>query len=104
MGEQTFQTNGFEPERLVTLRDIVTPLFRRRKLLLWTFLGLLVATVLAVIWVPADYQAETKILVKHDRVDAAVSSGRDDAIANPEDVTEEELNSEVELLKSRDLL
>lgn len=104
MDEQNFQSNEFGPERLATLRDVVTPLFRHRKLLLSTFLGLLAATVLAVLLLPKDYQAETEILVKHDRVDAAVSSGRDDAIANPEDVTEEELNSEVELLKSHDLL
>ena len=34
----------------------------------------------------------------------AVSPGRDAVVSNPGGVTEEELNSEVELLKSRDLL
>jgi uncharacterized protein involved in exopolysaccharide biosynthesis len=69
-----------------------------------TLLGLVAATILGVIVLPNNYQAEMKILVKHNRVDAAVSSGRDGALANPQDVTEEELNSEVELLKGRDLL
>jgi uncharacterized protein involved in exopolysaccharide biosynthesis len=104
MDEQNFQSSEFAPERLPTLRDILTPLFRHRKLVLWAFLSLVAATVLGVIVLPKDYQAEMEILVKHDRVDTAVSSGRDDALANPEDVTEEELNSEVALLKSRDLL
>lgn len=104
MDEQNFQSSEFGPQRLSTLRDLVTPLFRHRKLVLCTFFSLVAATVLGVILLPKHYQAEMEILVKHDRVDAAVSSGRDDALANPEDVTEEELNSEVELLKSRDLL
>jgi uncharacterized protein involved in exopolysaccharide biosynthesis len=95
MDEQTFRSSYFGPQRFPTLRDLVTPLFRHRKLVLLTFLSLLSATILRVILLPKDYQAEMQILVKHDRVDATVSSGRDDALANPQDVTEEELNSEV---------
>src|SRR5271155_2626112 len=104
MDEQTFQSSGYEPERLPTLRDIATPLFRHRKVALLTFLSLLLGTVLWIISLPKDYEAKMKILVKRERVDAAVSPGRDSALVNPGDVTEEELNSEVELLKSRDLL
>jgi len=42
MDEQNFQSSAFGPERLptVTVRDIVTPLFRHRKLVLLTFLSL----------------------------------------------------------------
>src|ERR1700730_5778994 len=99
-----FQSRAYGPERLPTLRDIATPLFRHRKLVLLTFLSLVLGTLLGIILLPKDYQAEMKILVKRERVDAAVSPGRDAALANSGDVTEEELNSEVELLKSRDLL
>ena len=104
MDEQDFQSSAFGPERLPTLRDIATPLFRHRKLVLLTFLGLVLGTILGIIFLSNDYEAKMKILVKRERVDAAVSPGRDDALANAGDVTEEELNSEVELLKSRDLL
>jgi uncharacterized protein involved in exopolysaccharide biosynthesis len=89
---------------LPTLRDIVTPLFRQRKLVVLTFLTIVLGTILGIILLPKDYEAKMKILVKRERVDAAVSPGQGTAIANPGDVTEEELNSEVELLKSRDLL
>ena len=42
MNEQDFQSSEFGPKRLSTLRDILaTPLFRHRKLVLWTFLSLL---------------------------------------------------------------
>jgi uncharacterized protein involved in exopolysaccharide biosynthesis len=104
MDEQDFPSNAFRPERLPTLRDIVTPLFRHRRLVLLTFLGLVLGTILAIIFLANDYQAKMTILVKRERVDAAVSPARDAALANAGDVTEEELNSEVELLKSRDLL
>ena len=97
-----FGANG--TERLPTLRDIATPLFRHRNLVLLTFLGLVLGTFLGILLLPKDYEASMKILVKRERVDAAVSPGRDTVMSNPGDVTEEELNSEVELLKSRDLL
>ena len=93
-----------ESDRLPTLRDIATPLFRHRKLVLLTFCGLVLATGLGIVLMPKDYQAKMKILVKRERVDTAVTPGRDAAMSNPGSVTEEELNSEVELLKSRDLL
>ena len=72
--------------------------------MLLTFLVLVLATVLGIILLPNDYEAKMKILVKRERVDEAVTPGRDAVISNPGGVTEEELNSEVELLKSRDLL
>jgi uncharacterized protein involved in exopolysaccharide biosynthesis len=104
MDGQDFQSGAIGTERLPTLRDIATPLFRHPKLVLVTFLILLSGTVLGIILHPKDYEAKMKILVKRERVDAAVSPGRDAVMPNPGGVTEEELNSEVELLKSRDLL
>ncbi len=100
--EIQFGSNG--TERLPTLRDIATPLFRHRKLVLLTFLAFVLGTILGIVLLPKDYQANMKILVKRERVDAAVTPGRDAVMSNPGSVTEEELNSEVELLKSRDLL
>src|SRR5580704_13564752 len=104
MDGQDFQFGPGSTERLPTLRDIATPLFRHPKLVVSTFLALLLGTVLGIILLPKDYQAKMKILVKRERVDAAVTAGRDAVMSNPGGVTEEEINSEVELLKSRDLL
>src|ERR1700693_6106194 len=104
MDGQDFQSGANGTDRLPTLRDLATPLFRHPKLVLLTFLGLLLATLVGVILLPNDYEAKMKILVNRDRVDQAVSPGRDAVVSNPGGVTEEELNSEVELLKSRDLL
>ncbi|MFZ0738892.1 MAG: Wzz/FepE/Etk N-terminal domain-containing protein [Candidatus Acidiferrales bacterium] len=104
MDKQHFHSSAYGPERLPTLRDIVTPIFRHRKLVVLTFLMLMLGTIVAVIFGSENYQSKMEILVKRERVDAAVSPGRDAALSNPGDVTEEEINSEVELLKSRDLL
>ena len=87
MDGQNFQSSAFGPERLPTLRDIATPLFRHRKLVLLTFLGLVLGTILRIILLPKDYEAKMNILVKRKRVDAAVSPGRYAALANPGDVT-----------------
>jgi uncharacterized protein involved in exopolysaccharide biosynthesis len=105
MDESNFPYGASGSDRLPTLRDIATPLFRHPKLVLGTFAGILMATVIATLLLPKDsYQAKMKILVKRERVDAAVTAGRDAVMSNPGGVTEEEINSEVELLKSRDLL
>jgi uncharacterized protein involved in exopolysaccharide biosynthesis len=105
MDGQDFQSGATGRDRLPTLRDLATPLFRHPKLVLGTFAGLLLATVVGTLLLPKDsYQAKMKILVKRERVDEAVTPGRDAVMSNPGGVTEEELNSEVELLKSRDLL
>src|SRR5271169_1438967 len=104
MDGQDYQSGASGSDRLPTLRDIATPIFRRPKLVLFTFLVLVGGTLLGVLLTPKDYEAKMKILVKRERVDAAVTPGRDAVMSNPGGVTEEELNSEVELLKSRDLL
>jgi uncharacterized protein involved in exopolysaccharide biosynthesis len=104
MDGQDFPYGAIGTQRLPTLRDVATPLFRHPKLVLLTFLSLVLATILGIILLPRDYEAKMKILVKRERVDAAVSPGRDAVMSNSGDVTEEELNSEVELLRSRDLL
>jgi uncharacterized protein involved in exopolysaccharide biosynthesis len=104
MDDQNFQSSSYGSDRLPTLRDIATPLFRHRKLVLLTFFGLMLATISWIVVLPKNYEAKMQIMVKRERVDVAVSPGRDSALANAGDVTEEQLNSEVELLKSRDLL
>ncbi len=86
-----------ETARFPTLREILTPVCRRWRLVVLSFAAILAGVVLSAVILPRQYQAQMKILVKRDRGDSALVPVRGD-------VTEEELNSEVELLKSRDLL
>jgi uncharacterized protein involved in exopolysaccharide biosynthesis len=87
-----------------TLRDLLTIAFRHRRLMVISFLGILSAAIFGAVLQPNRYAAGMKILVKRERVDPVVTA---EASALPQfalAVTEEEMNSEVELLKSRDLL
>lgn len=79
-------------------------LCRRRKAFVWLF-GLTVAAALLYALFGTKYQSEMKILVRRGRADAPVSAGE----TAPYDltrtaVTEEELNSEAELLQDDDVL
>jgi uncharacterized protein involved in exopolysaccharide biosynthesis len=53
---------------------------------------------------PKQYEAEMKLVVKRERADAMVTAEPNSTPQPRTDVSEDELNSEVELIRSRDLL
>jgi len=57
-----------------TLRDVLAPLFRQRKLVVFSFSGVLLLTILGVLFRPNQYQAHMQVLVKRERVDPVVTS------------------------------
>src|SRR5207247_11377859 len=60
--------------------------------------------VAVVTWVMhTRYDAQVKLMVKRERIDPVLGTTQNMQII-PEDMTEQDLNSEVELLKSRDLM
>jgi uncharacterized protein involved in exopolysaccharide biosynthesis len=94
--------NG-KPKHSFTLRDLVGMAFRRRRVIVLAFAGLMVGSLLAILILPPTYEAEMKILVQRDRVDPVVST---EANVNQGDrsLTLDEIASEVELFQSRDSL
>jgi uncharacterized protein involved in exopolysaccharide biosynthesis len=84
-------------------RDLMAIGFRHKRAVVITFWSLLAGAVLATILMPADYQASTKFLVERSRIDPVVSAGHE-AGAIKTDVSEEEMNSELEILKSDDVM
>jgi uncharacterized protein involved in exopolysaccharide biosynthesis len=95
---------GEEQYFSITFRDVVTALFRQRRVLLISFVLTLLAVAFSGVLRPA-FKAEMKILVRRGRVDPIVSSQPDAPTqAAQGEITETELNSEVELLNSQDLL
>jgi uncharacterized protein involved in exopolysaccharide biosynthesis len=93
-----------EPSADPTLRDLLTPIFRHRRAGILIAVAVFIAISSVVLTRPRQYQAEMKILVKRERLEPLVSG---DPNVRPQPrtaVTEDEINSEVELLKSRDLL
>jgi uncharacterized protein involved in exopolysaccharide biosynthesis len=96
----TPQNGGTLP---LTAHDLLAVGFRHSRLVVWTFVAMFLALSVFVLLRPARYESAMKLLVKQERLDPQPSdeSSRPQSWQN---VTEEQLNSEVELLKSRDLL
>jgi uncharacterized protein involved in exopolysaccharide biosynthesis len=89
---------------LPTLRDVVSVLFRQRWPMLGAFVLVVVAAALSGVWIP-QYEAQMKILALRQRSDEMVTpSANAPAQFSNDQVSEEDLNSEVELLNSDDLL
>ena len=92
------------PMRAATVRDVATVIFRHRTLIVASFLAILVGVVVGTWLLPKQYEAQVKILVKRERPDPIMVADRDAQSLMSRDITAEDLNSEVELLRSRDLL
>jgi len=88
-----------------TVREVLGILFRNRRVVLISFLATFVGVVLAVVLFGITYQAQTEILVKHQRGDDVVSAnGNTGQPASDDNAREREINTEVALLQSDDLL
>jgi uncharacterized protein involved in exopolysaccharide biosynthesis len=89
----------------LSLRDVVAPLFRRRKLLITTFLATLGAVIIVGILIPAPYRSQMSVLVDRERHDPLVSTEATTQMPMmSSEVTLAEITSEMELLQSQDLL
>ena len=100
---QQFSTNS-DRDFSFSAKDVVAIAFRRKRIIGVCFAAIFLGAVLAAVLSPASYQAHTKLLVKRERVDPVITPGQDAPVMVHDDVTEEELNSEVELLESDDVL
>jgi polysaccharide chain length determinant protein (PEP-CTERM system associated) len=98
-------TTGFGGNS-ISVRDGASALFRRRWLVLFTFFAVVVGTVVVTWMIPNKYESRMKILVKNQRVDVAITPQATGGapIGVDAEVSETEINSEIELLTSRDLL
>jgi len=89
---------------LPTLRDVVSPLFRYRRVAALIFVAVMAATVTAAALATRTYESSMKILVNRERVDPIISSDPRQEASARIDVSESELYAEIALLTSRDLL
>jgi uncharacterized protein involved in exopolysaccharide biosynthesis len=90
----------------LSLREIVTPLFRRKTLLITTFLSTLGIIVLAGVVMPPPFKSHMAVLVNRERLDPFVTTESTTQIPSNSSpgATVEEINSEAALLLSQDLL
>jgi uncharacterized protein involved in exopolysaccharide biosynthesis len=89
----------------VAPRNLVGIIFRRRRTISYTFAAVMGGAILAVLLLPSKYEAHTKLLLHRERVDPPLTSQQTGVMqqAAPS-LTEEDINSEVGLLRSQDLL
>ncbi len=87
-----------------TARDVAAIGFRHQRVLVLCFVGVLVGVGLSSFFLPSKYKAETKLLVKRERIDPVISPESNAPMTVHDTVSEEEINSEIELITSSDVL
>jgi uncharacterized protein involved in exopolysaccharide biosynthesis len=87
-----------------SLRTVIGPLYQHRWAALLTFLVIFGGATAGILLMRPEYESTMKVLVKRERMDPVMTPSPNASAQTSQDVTEEELNSEVEILKSRDLL
>ena len=89
----------------ISLRDLAAPLFRRRRVLIIAFLLIFAAGALLGHMRLHNYESHMAILVSRERLDPLVTTeATNQMVPMTPALTDEEVNSEAELLKSRDVL
>jgi uncharacterized protein involved in exopolysaccharide biosynthesis len=90
------------------LRILLAALFRRRRLVVTTFVAVLVPVILSAFLLPNDYASEAKVLVQRLRFDPMISANTAAEDASTRDsmtpIAEQDVNSEIDLIESDDLL
>jgi len=104
MLEMTYTTEDTRAP-LAKLIDGATIALRHRRVMTISFVGVFLGAVMGTFLLPSRYQATSKILVKHERMDPPISADSSGSTSQfSEAVTDTEVNSEVELIRSPDLL
>src|ERR1700759_929536 len=104
MNNEDFAIERYHRPSLPTLRDVAAVIFRQRWMVIITFILTVTAIAATGFWTP-KFDAQMKILVRRQRSDALFTPGANIPAPQVNDqVTEEDINSEVELLNSEDLL
>lgn len=93
------------PAPSLGLRDVAASLFNRKWLIIGSLFTSIVATGVFVWYTPEKYESRMRFLIKNVRLDVPVTTRKDEqVVADNAEVSESQISSEMELLKSRDLL
>jgi uncharacterized protein involved in exopolysaccharide biosynthesis len=90
--------------RSAPLGEIAAILSRRKWQILIMFIAIFAVVAVTTFMTPKQYESHMKILVKNDRANMVVGPGTNAQSSQPGEVSETELNTEIELLNSSDLL
>ena len=88
----------------ISYSEVFSILHRHRSVILVTFLLTIASVVAVTLAIPKQYEAHMKVLVKNERADMIVSPDRNGTSDFRSEVSEAQINSEIELLSSDNLL
>ena len=89
----------------LTLRDILAPLFRHRRIAIISFSGVFLCVIcLAWFWAARYYVAKMQVVVEQDRSDPAVTAAQNAQFIINKGVSIDQISSEVALLQGQDML
>jgi uncharacterized protein involved in exopolysaccharide biosynthesis len=98
-------TGEAEPKPLLTLLSgLRSAVVARWRLALLIFAGLVGAGMTVTLMTPPSYESSIKILVARERVDPRVSPGAVSGEMPRAEISEEEFNSEMEIVRSREVV
>ena len=86
------------------LRVGIESFFRRKRLFLWTVLAIMVVITAITLLTPKQYASEMKFLIQNTRGNVVVTAERTNSANGPNDVTDTQVNSELEILHSHDVV
>src|SRR2546429_2810860 len=91
MIERDLAADAAEGTPSLRLRDFLEIGFRQRRVIINSFLGIFLVAVLLVFLLPKKYEAQMKILVRHERAESVVSPERESPVQWRTEVSEEEI-------------
>lgn len=88
----------------LSMKDVALIIYRRRTLVMAMFAGIFLTVAAVTMLMPSIFVAKAKLMFKKERVNNVVSAGEGAAAEVKPQLTEEVLNSEIEILNSSYLL
>jgi uncharacterized protein involved in exopolysaccharide biosynthesis len=94
-----------DPNSPITkLQDVLALGRRHRRVIALAFAGVFLGTLLVAVFSPLNYQARTTLIVRQQRLDPLVSADSSTPMPSSTQINDIDINSEVELIKSQDIL
>jgi polysaccharide biosynthesis protein PslE len=100
---QSLPGNVYATQESASLRQIVEAMFRHRRLWCLVVVLVLFASIVYTLLRPRQYRSEMDILVQNTRADDQITPSRVNGTITINGVTEEQINSEIQMLESPSL-
>ncbi len=93
-----------DPLPVPTMRDVLSPLFRHRRLVIGTFCALFACSILfAWRWASHYYVAKMQVVVEPTRSDPAITSAQNTSVPSSKSISTDQISSEIALLRGQDM-